>query len=101
MTKQVGHEWEPNGNVTGHTSIDDRGTAHYHNKRLSIEGEKSGCVCQCYIGSAGYCEIDTGNTTMNPAQPLYDAEFPRLSTSKKNNPTAQPRKGLRGRVDFT
>ena len=37
MTKQVGFEWEPSGNVEVHTTLDNRGTAHYYNKRLSIK----------------------------------------------------------------
>lgn len=36
MTKQVGHEWDPSGDVKQHNTLDNRGTAHYHNKRLSI-----------------------------------------------------------------
>ena len=47
--------------------------------RLSAGGDKSGNVCQCYINGAGYCNSDTGNVSMNPARPTYDAEFPRLS----------------------
>ena len=34
----VGFEWEPNGHVVSHTTIDNRGTAHYYSCRLSPYG---------------------------------------------------------------